>query len=93
MTNQNLSYDKIKKILFKMIYSHLVKEGSEHEELTDDIDLLKSGLIDSISFMEIILKLETDYNLLLDISKIDDPEFTKISGLINAILEQNNLNK
>ena len=93
MIDQNLSYNRIKEILYKIVYSHLAKEGSEHEEITDDIDLLKSGLIDSISFMEIILQLESDYNIKLDISKIDDPELTKISGLINSIIKQNTSNK
>lgn len=93
MTYQNLSYDKIKKILLKIIYSHLANDEPVHEELTDNVDLLKSGLIDSISFMEIILQLENDYNIKLDISKIDNPEFTTISGLITAILKQSNSNK
>ncbi len=93
MIDQDLSYSKIKEILYKIIYSNLAEEGSEHEELTDDIDLLKSGLIDSISFMEIILQLESEYSIRLDISKIDDPEFTKISGLINAIIKQNTSKK
>lgn len=93
MIDQNLSYDKIREILLEIIYAHLANEGSVHEELTDDIDLLKSGLIDSISFMEIILQLESDYNIKLDISKIDNPEFTKISGLITAIIKQSTSNK
>lgn len=54
------------------------------ESLSDDmdIDLVGSGIISSLDFIELISDIEQKYNIEIDFEKYDPSEFTTLSGLI-----------
>lgn len=56
-------------------------------ELNNSFDLVKSGLLDSMAFVDLVANLETKCKKEVDFEKVaDDPDFTTMGGLINIIL-------
>ena len=47
-----------------------------------DIDLIGSGIISSLEFIELISDIETKFNIEIDFEDFDPSEFTTLSGLI-----------
>ena len=47
----------VKRIIFSKIQTHLNNSGMTIENISFDIDLLKSGIIDSLTLVELIVEL------------------------------------
>ena len=63
-----------------------IRQQNEHAclatvEVTEDIDLLSSGVLDSMGFIELMLFLETVIGEKIDLSDVDPDDFTTIRGL------------
>jgi acyl carrier protein len=57
-------------------------------ELTDDFDLLTSGLIDSLGIVELIAALERELEITIDLSELDPEQLTTLGPLSRYIESQ-----
>jgi acyl carrier protein len=58
------------------------------EEVKDGFDLVKSGLLDSMAFVDLIAGIEEEFDLEIDFEKAADTEdFTSLGGLVQIITE------
>lgn len=55
-------------------------------DLSDGTDLIASGLLDSMAFIELIVFVETLTEAKIDLSDIDPAEFTTIRGFCKSVL-------
>ena len=52
---------------------------------TDDFNLVTSGVLDSMEFVELIGRLEQEFELEVDFEGIDPGEFTTLGGLVRCV--------
>lgn len=64
------------------------KGGGLSEDLTDDCDLLLSGLIDSLGLLEIISALGEYYSQEIDFEGLDPEQMTIVGPLCSFVAEQ-----
>ena len=87
--SKNPNYDPIRQILLKSIQPKLSKVGISIQNVSDDTDLLQSGVMDSFDLIELIENLEDTHNLKFDLAEVKEENFTKIGILISEIIKQN----
>ena len=79
---------EIKEYILEAISERLVLFGVKTSEVTDGFDLVKSGLLDSMAFVDLVGGIEEKFKIEIDFEKVaDDPAFTSMGGLMNIILE------
>ena len=71
--------------LKQFITEEIVPEG-EQIEITDDMDLMASGLIDSLGVLQIVAFIEEEYDIMFDPEEID-PENLKTIAAVAAVGE------
>ena len=58
------------------------------EEVKDGFDLVKSGLLDSMAFVDLVAGVEEEFDLEIDFEKAADTEdFTSLGGLVQIIMD------
>ncbi|MBU2649695.1 MAG: acyl carrier protein [Bacteroidetes bacterium] len=63
--------------------------GIKSEEVKGDFDLVKSGLMDSMSFVDFIGDMERHFGKEIDFDKVmDDENFTTLDGLIKLFQDE-----
>jgi len=63
--------------------------GIKGEEVKGDFDLVKSGLMDSMSFVDFIGDMEQHFGKEIDFDKVmDDENFTTLDGLIKLFQDE-----
>tara|TARA_A200000113_G_scaffold159546_1_gene144286 strand:- start:11696 stop:11965 length:270 start_codon:yes stop_codon:yes gene_type:complete len=87
--SKNPNYDPIRQILLKSIQPKLCKVGISIQNVSDDTDLLQSGIMDSFDLIELIENLEDTHNLKFDLAEVKEENFTEIGVLISEIIRQN----
>lgn len=74
------------------ILSHLAGSFRENtlaeEEITDDFDLLKRGIIDSIGFLALISAIEEHFAIEVDFEDMDTENLTVIGSICKYIEER-----
>lgn len=55
-------------------------------EMTEETDLIASGILDSLGFIELMLHLETLTEEKIDLNDADPKDFTTMRGLCRTIL-------
>lgn len=70
--------DKIYDIISKVCKNESIKENKE-------IDLIESGLIDSLSFMELVAELETEFNIEFELTTISTNTWRKVDKIIELV--------
>ncbi len=73
-------------LIFKWVRKNAQTNGNGHVEFTGHTNLMESGLLDSIGFVELIVFMEgqTGYNI--DLTDVDPSEFTTVNGLSQIAL-------
>lgn len=57
-------------------------------EVNDSFDLVKSGLLDSMAFVDLIADIEEKFKVEIDFEKVaDEAAFTSMGGLVKIILD------
>lgn len=56
-------------------------------EITPRTDLLKTGLLDSIAFANLIVHIQEETGLEIDLVEIDPEDFTRLGGLYKQAME------
>ena len=60
-------------------------------EVDDDFDLVKSGLLDSMSFIDLLAEIEEKFKLEINYEQaVDNEAFTSFGGLIKLIMDTKN---
>jgi acyl carrier protein len=60
--------------------------GNGQVELTGHTNLMESGLLDSIGFVELIVFMESQTGSNIDLTDVDPSEFTTVKGLSQIAL-------
>ncbi|MCK4568800.1 MAG: hypothetical protein KAT76_00835 [Bacteroidales bacterium] len=60
-------------------------------EIQKDFDLVKSGLLDSMAFIDLLADVEEKFQLEIDFEKAaEEDDFTSLGGMINIIMNLGN---
>ncbi len=77
---------EILNFIFNQLDNKLNRSGIEKSELKDDFDLVKSGLLDSMSFVDLVVDIEKQFGLEIDFdTAFQQAGFTTLSGLVHII--------
>jgi acyl carrier protein len=74
-----------KKKLIELLQPKLEELGLSVGDINTKESLLNQGILDSMSFLEFIVDIESTFNIELDFSELDPSEFTSIDNLIKLI--------
>ncbi len=80
---------EIYRFIITQLTDKMNRVGLSEDEMPDDFSLTKTGLLDSLAFVNLVAQIEKKYNIEVDFEEaFQDPDFTNISGLINVISKQ-----
>jgi acyl carrier protein len=60
-------------------------KGVSLPDLSDDVDLLDTGLIDSMGFVELIVAVEDRFGRQIDFGNLSAKDFTTLGGFVAAV--------
>lgn len=70
------------------VRTHSLEPAAVPTQLEVDTDLLATGLLDSVAFVELLAALEHRVGAPIDLSDVDPAEFTTVRGLCGLALAQ-----
>jgi acyl carrier protein len=77
-----------RKQLMELLGDKLQRIGIRESELGGSFDLVKSGLLNSLEFVDLVATLEKSLGIEIDFEKaLDSGEFTTVNGIIKAFKE------
>lgn len=71
--------------LLGLLHPALMTAGIQPEELDDSFNLVESGLLDSIAFLNLITKLEQILGVQLALFDVDPERLTSLGGLLELL--------
>ena len=71
--------------LKQYIIEAFIPEG-ESVEISDDLNLLESGILDSLAVLQLVAFIEDHYDIMLDPEQIDPDNLNSISA-VSALIE------
>lgn len=66
------------------------KNSSSAGEIDGATNFVASGIIDSMSFVKLLMETESEFGLELDFSELDPTEFLTIDGFANCVMQCRN---
>jgi acyl carrier protein len=66
------------------------KNLSSTGEIDGTTNFVASGIIDSMSFVKLLMDTESEFGLELDFSELDPSEFLTIDGFANCVMQCRN---
>jgi acyl carrier protein len=81
---ENMTKNKI----VELLRPKLEELGLSVNDLDVTESLLNQGILDSMSFLEFIVDIESAFNIELDFSELDPSEFTSIENIIKLIKDR-----
>jgi acyl carrier protein len=80
---------ELRKQLMLVLQDKLTRLNIRESELGDSFDLVKSGLLNSLEFVDMVASLEKEFNTEIDFEEgLNSGELTTISGLSKAFLKK-----
>jgi acyl carrier protein len=80
---------EIKKQIMELLREKLQRIGIRESELGDNFDLVKSGLLNSLEFVDIVASLEKIYSVEIDFEQaLDKGGLTTLGGLTRAFMDK-----
>jgi acyl carrier protein len=80
---------ELRKQLMELLREKLQRIGIRESELGENFDLVKSGLLNSLEFVDIIASLEKIYDVEIDFEQaLDKGGFTTLGGIIMAFQDK-----
>ncbi len=80
-----MSHNEIKDQIISYIKAHSTISDKESFTIADDMDLMDSGFLSSINFIEMLEALEKTNNVIFDLENMEPSEYSTIAGLIGVI--------
>ena len=81
---------EIKTFILRFLEGKAKRLGIKEKFLLNDFELIKSGLLDSMSFLDLIIELETHFKIQIDFEDKNPSEFTTLTGLVKLVSEAKN---
>jgi acyl carrier protein len=78
---ENMTKNKI----VELLQPKLEELGMSVHDLDATESLLSQGILDSMSFLEFTVDIESAFNIELDFSELDPSEFTSIDNIVKLI--------
>ena len=75
--------------LIELLQPKLEELGLLESAIDTKDSLLKQGILDSMSFLEFTVDIESTFNVEFDFSELDPSEFTSIDNLVALINDRN----
>lgn len=82
------SGEYVKSVILAHLAQSISELGLQPGGLSDDFDLLTSGVIDSLGIIELIGAIEQELGLVLDLSELDPENLTRLGPLSRYIEAQ-----
>lgn len=82
---QSESQARIKRLVVQSLEEHMKRSGRERRDLTDDLDVLHSGIIDSLAFIDLLLKVEAELGTSLALDQLDFDRVSNLKDLVEAL--------
>jgi acyl carrier protein len=80
---------EVKEYIKSLLKEKLLLFDIAEDELKDSFDLVKSGLLDSMAFIDLVARLEEEFNVEIDFEEAaESEEFTRLGGLLNLISKE-----
>ena len=76
--------------LIKQIRKSNTGRTSVDTEIEPDTDLLTTGILDSMGFVELLILMETEYGYKIDLLDADPAQFSTIKGLCELAFKGGN---
>lgn len=74
---------ELREELLAILESRLERFGITKDEIRDDFDLVRSGLVSSLEFVEVMAEMERRRGVEIDYEKaIAEKDFTSVSGMV-----------
>jgi acyl carrier protein len=73
-------------LIVKWVRKNGLTHGNGQVELAGHTNLMESGLLDSIGFVELIVFMESQTGYNIDLTDVDPSEFTTVKGLSQIAL-------
>ena len=80
-----LDHTQLRQFIVGKITNRLVQLDIESSSLSDSFDLMGSGAIDSMEFINLLGEIEMAFDIDLDFSEYDPSEFTTLGGLMGCV--------
>lgn len=75
----------------KLVSEKLTRAGIRDNELNAEFDLVKSGFVNSLEFVELVSRLEKEYAVEIDFeSALEEGSLTTLGGIIKTFEKQIN---
>jgi acyl carrier protein len=75
------SESELLNLVMEWLRDHKQRNGSGQVEITADTNLMDSGVLDSLGFVELILFIETQSGCQIDLMDVDPAEFSVVKSL------------
>src|SRR3989442_1117867 len=73
-------------LVMHWLREHKQTNGSAHVEISEDTNLMESGVLDSLGFIELIMFIETQSGCQIDLMDVDPAEFAVVKSLCGIAL-------
>ena len=70
-----------------LLQERCTTKNTEKIDIDEDLDMIQSGLLNSLEFIEFIICVEEKFNFEIDFDKYDPSEFTTFSGFVKVAAE------
>ena len=80
-----MSQEELQRAVIQWIQAN--KRTSNDVDISPDTELLGAGILDSFSFLDLIMHIESKTGLQVDLADADPAEFAVVRGLCNLALK------
>ncbi len=78
----------IREFIIGLLREKLTLFDIHESEVKDGFDLVKSGLLDSMAFVDLIAAAEEKYQIEINFETLaDTPDFSSVGGLVSIIIK------
>jgi acyl carrier protein len=86
-----MSKSAIQEYILEKMKGKMQLFGLQKNEVNADFDLVKSGLLDSMAFVDLVADLEEKFDVEVDFEKVaEQDDFTRVGGLTELINDARN---
>ncbi len=81
--------EDLRRAIVEKVAPRAARFGIDRRELTDGFDLVTTGVLNSMDFVEMVVSLEREFAVELDYEKaFQTSGFTSIGGVVTVFMEQ-----
>jgi len=78
--------EAVRRFVSDRVQAQAQKRKRPIDRLSDDLNLLETGLFDSLGFVELIVSIEEEFGVEVDFGAMDPETFTTLGGIISCAL-------